>query len=417
VISLADKSLQARLGPEADTKARWLKTRALVSLGKIGEARTTMGEADAALFRQLVRRAEIEAFLAEIAAADTQSAQVRPDLMNLLLNDLLPKVGDPAGPALIKRAVANLMDDPNKAAVLYKEALSVPGQDQSLLNATAAAFAELFMAGHLKLTAQDAEALSASPDVLSRLGQELMLRGPENEADFAWKALSGKQSLPDSAQRMLKLLEARALETEGKASDALNRYLDLQMKSDAAGLWALSLAARLRLNSGDVRSAAADFKSIEGDANGPAVLREQASMFLGHCWRAQGRSDQALSFYRKASGGQAANQLAQEAMMSEIEALVETGSTDEAKRVGRNMKSVASESVYAAVASFLLKENEQLPSDLPRHYALYLKALRLEVEQRWPEAAEAYRAVEVEAEGKSWYAQAARYRKALVKNK
>jgi serine/threonine protein kinase len=412
-----DQLLGSNLSPAVEARAKWLKMRALVDLGKVKDARTVFAAMDPGAFILFVDRQDMEAFLKDVAAANPSSASARNELIELIVTDILPKAVDKVIPALIWRTAGGLVTEPEKAATLFRMSLGVPEQDDATLKGTASVLAELFSSGKLKFTPEDAKVLSVFPEVLSDLGQELMLRGQESDAEFAWKALSSRKNLPESAGRMLKLLEAKAVEADGKTSEALNRYLDLGVKNDAAGLWALSLAARLRLNAGDTRSSAADFKSIESDTNTPLILRVQASIYLGHCWRAQGRSDQSLPFYRKAREASRAPSTTIEAMVGEIEALAETGSLEESHSLLRSLRSISADSPDTLACAYLLLEADKLPKDFPRFHGMYLQALRLELDKRNAEAAEVYRALETEAADKSWYSLVARFRKNLFKNK
>ncbi|HHN47032.1 MAG TPA: tetratricopeptide repeat protein, partial [Planctomycetes bacterium] len=416
-LPVLDDVLRRGASPGLEVQARWLKTRTLIELGRFADARSAMQGMDGPLFERKVERAELETFVAgivELKAAPPDKAEIRA----LLLSDLLPMLPQPPLSLLIKRAAARLTDNPHEAASLFRETLAAAGPEhRSTALAAASDLAALYASGKLQLAPDDAAILSAYPEALSGLGQDLMLAGRHPEADVVWRALADVKDLPETARRMLRLLDARKLEEAGSSSDALNRYLDLAARQDAAGLWALLHAARLRLNAGDTRSAASDFKNIENDANAPQALRVQAALWLGHCWRAQGRSDQALPFYRKVRESAPASTVQTEAMLAEIEALAETASAADGRRMLRSLRSLAPNSPLAAAAAYVLGEADALPQDIPRPHWLYMRALRLEVEQRWDDAHDAYRTVESEAFGKSWYGAAARVRKTIVKNR
>ncbi|MBN1807774.1 MAG: protein kinase [Planctomycetes bacterium] len=418
VVDITTQMLETGLSADLVAQARWLRVKALVSLGRVGEAASNLASIEKAVFDKHVQRVEVESFLGQVSGLASDDPEKREQLKSLLEKNLLPQVTAPDVILLVNLYSARLTDEPAEAAGIYRGILTAGGAvDAGIAKAAAEDFSRLFLDERLKLTAEDAALFAPAAEVLTTLGQQLMLRGRNEEASEAWRSLESRTGLPESTRRMLILLKTREMEGGADKGEVLNRYLELGLKNDPAGLWALMLAARLRLNAGDIRAAAGDLKNIENDVNTPGALREQASICLGHCWRAQGRSDQALAFYRKARSGSKSAKVTVESMSSEIEALVETESLDAARRLLRSLRSIAPDAPETAAAAYILVESDTPPQGLEVFHQKYLRALRMESETRYAAARDAFQALENEAKGVSWYGLMARYRNNLLKNR
>lgn len=392
---------------------RWLEARGQAALGKFKDAADVLASLDPLLFSKVVPEEEVRKFAYAMGQLHSQTGAAEL-AAQFLLEPLMAKASHPATRARLHLVAGMLMESAGKrseAAAQFRAAL----EGKEPLAAAASEFRLWLEDSPAPVDEKTAGLLSPYPAELARLAVRRYLQDRVDEARLLASRLRGIEQLPELPARLLRFIDAREKQLAGSRQQALEEYGKLSLREDEAGLWALFLASQVRLDSGQTGIAEKGFAALMSKRGIPEPLPAESALYLGHCWRARGKSDQAITFYRNARENTDDKGVKARAMLAEIEACCETRALKLAEGLLADLKEMGGYPELISAAAFLLGEENNPPPVSDPHHRRYLEALRYEISGRNLDAYQNYRLLVEGAEGRSWYASAARFRLQILR--